>query len=115
MNTAVYPRKELTFESTRKKVDSVGTTAVSYCFYEYQLRSGHSNLKILGLVILGFFHSRISPYRLVSSSFGSRFLFLSSIHSRLSRLRNDRPGIGRSRDCRSRTGTNNVNCIKGCF
>jgi hypothetical protein len=30
MNTAVYPRKELTFESTRKKVDSVGTTAVSY-------------------------------------------------------------------------------------
>ncbi len=30
MNTAVYPRKELTFESTRKKVDSEGTTAVSY-------------------------------------------------------------------------------------
>jgi hypothetical protein len=29
MNTAVYPRKELTFESPRKKVDSVGTTVVS--------------------------------------------------------------------------------------
>ena len=28
MNTAVYPRKELTFESTRKKVDSVGTTGI---------------------------------------------------------------------------------------
>jgi hypothetical protein len=38
MNTAVYPRKELTVESTRKKVDSVGTTAVLlHCFYEYQL------------------------------------------------------------------------------
>ncbi len=41
MNTAVYPRKELTFESTRKKVDSVGTTAGGFlhCIYEYQLRA----------------------------------------------------------------------------
>jgi hypothetical protein len=28
MNTALYPRKELIFESTRKKVDSVGTTGI---------------------------------------------------------------------------------------
>jgi hypothetical protein len=33
MNTAVYPRKELTFESTRKKVDSVGTAVVSYIVF----------------------------------------------------------------------------------
>ncbi len=33
MNTAVYQRKELTFESTRKKVDSVGTMAVSYIVF----------------------------------------------------------------------------------
>ncbi len=33
MNTAMYPRKELTFASTHKKVDSVGTTAVSYIIY----------------------------------------------------------------------------------
>jgi hypothetical protein len=33
MNTIVYPRKELTFESTRKKVELVGTTAVSYIIF----------------------------------------------------------------------------------
>jgi hypothetical protein len=33
MNTAVYQKKKLTFESTRKKVDSVGTTAVSYIVF----------------------------------------------------------------------------------
>ncbi len=46
MNTAVYPRKELTFESTRKKVDSVGTTAVSYIVF---MNTSSGFVKHLGL------------------------------------------------------------------
>ncbi len=33
MNTAAYQKKKLTFESTRKKVVSVGTTAISYIVF----------------------------------------------------------------------------------
>jgi hypothetical protein len=33
MNTAVYPRKELTFELTGKKVNSLGTMTVSYIVF----------------------------------------------------------------------------------
>jgi hypothetical protein len=40
MNIALYPRKELTFELIRKKVDSGGTTAVSYIVF-VNTSSGH--------------------------------------------------------------------------
>ncbi len=53
MNTEVYPRKELTIELTRKKADSVGTTAV-YCIVFMNTSSGEKESDLCVKLLCAF-------------------------------------------------------------
>ncbi len=77
MNTAVYQKKKLTFESTRKKVDSVGTTAVSYIVFM------NTSSSVSAPVFMNTSSSVSAPVFMNTSSSVSAPVFIATVWSSL--------------------------------